>query len=359
MIPRFVRLILLGPLAALHGAVLMGRHALYDLGILPSTEGAIPTLVLGNLTVGGTGKTPMTERVVRDMESILGTGTVGVLSRGYGRKTRGYIWVKGDANAAEVGDEPLMLARKLPHAPIAVCENRLKGLQQMKAGHPDLKWVVCDDALQHRRLKPTLSLLLIDSTQPVHTDTLLPLGRLRDVRNRMRTADAVVVTRLSHDSTQIREAFARGLPDDRPVFGSRMQSEPLRSWPDDVPCKNGNPGESPDRRERILAVAGIARPERFMDRLAERFQVVRREAFADHKSFSAADFKRWSRIIEADRLHAVVTTEKDAMRLPKTGVDGVPIRYEPMKAEWSNSSHFQAWLAKQLQDDTRSTVQNR
>ena len=170
----------------------------------------------------------------------------------------------------------------------------------------------------------------------------------------MRTADAVVVTRLSHDSTQIREAFARGLPDDRPVFGSRMQSEPLRSWPDDVPCKNGNPGESPDRRERILAVAGIARPERFMDRLAERFQVVRREAFADHKSFSAADFKRWSRIIEADRLHAVVTTEKDAMRLPKTGVDGVPIRYEPMKAEWSNSSHFQAWLAKQLQDDTEA-----
>ncbi len=125
------------------------------------------------------------------------------------------------------------------------------------------------------------------------------------------------------------------------------------------PARMAIPENPPDRRERILAVAGIARPERFMDRLAERFQVVRREAFADHKSFSAADFKRWSRIIEADRLHAVVTTEKDAMRLPKTGVDGVPIRYEPMKAEWSNSSHFQAWLAKQLQDDTRSTVQNR
>ena len=356
MIPRIVRMIFLGPLAALHAAILTCRHALYDHGVLASSEGAIPTLALGNLTVGGTGKTPMTERFVRDMESILGTGTVGILSRGYGRETNGFLWVDSDADAKDVGDEPLMLARKLPNAPVAVCEDRLQGLNVMKAAHPHLQWVVCDDALQHRRLKPTLSILLIDSTQPIQSDALLPLGRLRDLRSRLKIADAVVVTRLSDESSEIRDAFAQGLPANRPVFGSRMLSEPLRCWPDDAPCNNGNPEESPDRRERIIAVAGIARPERFMDRLAERFQVVRREAFSDHKSFSAADFKRWNRIIESDRLHALITTEKDAMRLPKTVIDGVPIRYEPMKAEWMNSVQLKGWLTEQLKDRTPATV---
>lgn len=335
--------------AQLFGVVLRVRHRLYDAGILPSEEGAIPTLVLGNLTVGGTGKTPMTERLLLDMESLLGKGNVGILSRGYGRETQGFLWVNPETTSTEVGDEPLMLARKLPHVAVAVCEDRIAGLKRMRAERPELKWVVCDDAFQHRALRPTLSMLLIDSTQPISADRLLPAGRLRDVPARVHAADAVIVTRLDDVHGDLREAYAPTFAKDKPVFGTHMATDPLRCWPGDTPCANGNADASPDQRERILAVAGISRPERFMDRLAERFQVVRREAFSDHQAFSGNDFKRWKRIVDSDRLHALVTTEKDVVRMPLEGIPGVAIRYEPMHAEWQEPNELAHWLKAQIE----------
>ena len=341
--------------AQLHGLIIRVRHRLYDVGILPSKEGALPTLVLGNLTVGGTGKTPLTERLVLDLEAVLGKGTVGILSRGYGRDTSGFQWVTPVSTSAEAGDEPVMLARKLPHAAVAVCEDRLEGLERMRAERPELRWVVCDDAFQHRALKPTLSMLLIDSTQPIASDRLLPAGRLRDVPERALAADAVIVTRLDDVHGDLRATYAPALPVNKPVFGTHMETDPLLSWPGDAPCANGDENASPDRRERILAVAGISRPERFMDRLAGRFQVVRREAFSDHKAFTTNDLKRWKRIVEADRLHALVTTEKDVVRMPMEGIPGVAIRYEPMHAEWQEPAEVKSWLRDQIEgQSTRS-----
>ena len=152
----FRRLMLRG-LAFAFGAVVRLRHGLFDLGILPSRPGALKTIVLGNLTVGGTGKTPTTERIARDLQNIIGLKKIGILSRGYGRKTKGFHWVSSGMEAIECGDEPLLLCKNLPDVPVAVCENRLKGLRKMKADHPELEWVVCDAAFQHRRLKPTIS----------------------------------------------------------------------------------------------------------------------------------------------------------------------------------------------------------
>lgn len=335
--------------AQLYGLVIRVRHRLYDVGILPSKEGALPTLVLGNLTVGGTGKTPLTERLVLDMEAVLGKGAVGILSRGYGRDTSGFQWVTPESTSDEAGDEPVMLARKLPHAAVAVCEDRLEGLKRMRAEHPELRWVVCDDAFQHRALKPTLSMLLIDSTQPIASDRLLPAGRLRDVPERALSADAIIVTRLDDVHGDLRAAYAPAFPSNKPVFGTHMETDPLLAWPGDVPCANGDENASPDRRERILAVAGISRPERFMDRLAGRFQVVRREAFSDHQAFTKNDFKRWKRIVDSDRLHALVTTEKDVVRMPMMGIPGVTIRYEPMHAEWQEPAEVMTWLRNQIE----------
>lgn len=346
--PVLVRIIGWLP-SLLYGLMLRVRHGLYDAGVLPSRTGALPTLVLGNLTVGGTGKTPMTERLVRDMERIVGSGAVGILSRGYGRHTSGFRWVDPASLSRDVGDEPLMLARKLPHVAVAVCEDRLAGLATMRKERPGLRWVVCDDAFQHRALKPSISLLLIDSTQPIHADHLIPAGRLRDLKSRSRAADAVVITRLDEVSHDLRSAFVPKFTPEKPVFGSRMQTDALRTWPGDGRCPNGDSAASPDRRERILAVAGISRPERFMDRLAGRFQVVRREAFADHQAFAPKDFNRWKRIVEADRLHALITTEKDVVRMPLDGIPGVPIRYEPMHAEWHEPEALERWLREQIE----------
>ena len=344
----FLRRLFLGPWSALYGGILHLRHALYDRGILPSSPGALPTVVLGNLTVGGTGKTPLTEAVASELEAILGPGSVGILSRGYGRKTTGFLWVNRDNRAEEVGDEPLMLCRKLPGMYVAVCENRLEGLRKMRETHPELRWVVCDDALQHRQLQPTIALLVVDATQPVDADHLLPWGRLRDVVTRMEHVDAVVVTRLGDAASDVRAKFASRLPAHRPVFATSMRPQPLRCWPHDAPCNDGDATTSPGRRDRILAVAGIAKPERFMDRLAERFQVVRREAFADHRAYFPEDYQRWKRIIDSDRLHALVTTEKDVVRFPPAGIEGIEIRYEPLEAEWHQPDSLRTWLRQEI-----------
>jgi tetraacyldisaccharide 4'-kinase len=214
----FRRLILRG-LAFAFGAVVRLRHGLFDLGILPSRPGALKTIVLGNLTVGGTGKTPTTERIARDLQNIIGLKKIGILSRGYGRKTKGFHWVSSGMEAIECGDEPLLLRKNLPDVPVAVCENRLKGLRRMKAEHPELEWVVCDDAFQHRRLKPTISLLLLDVSQPIAADSMLPAGRLRDLPERMHHADALVITRLDPSASLDEAASAHGIAESyRPAF---------------------------------------------------------------------------------------------------------------------------------------------
>ena len=346
-----IRTIFLWPWSVLFGLILKLRHGLYDTEILKSEPGALPTLVLGNLTVGGTGKTPLTELLVLELEKILGEGHVGILSRGYGRQTKGFRWVSESDFASIVGDEPLMLRRKLPHVPVAVCENRLAGLRKMRDEEPDLQWVVCDDALQHRQLKPTIALLVLDSTQPIKKDRLLPLGRLRDLPSRMTHADGAIVTRLPFDASGTLEMALKeaGWPLHRVHFGTSMQAMPLRTWPDNQPAKNGLPGSPPAQRERILTVAGIARPERFMERLTERFQVVRREAHTDHKQFSEADVKRWKTILDSDRLHALITTKKDATRLEHLDTAEMDIRYEPIQAALIPQTPIQDWLASMLQ----------
>ena len=350
-----IRNALLWPWSVLYGLVLRLRHLLYDRQVLRSKEGALPTVVLGNLTVGGTGKTPLTELLVLELQRILGQESVGILSRGYGRQSKGFLWVEPINTAADVGDEPLMLRRKLPEVVVAVCEDRLAGLERMQRECPELKWVVCDDALQHRSLKPTLSILVLDATQSVGKDHLLPLGRLRDLPSRMVKFDAAMVTRLEDGRDGALEAAlkAAGWPLHRVHFGSTMQPMPLRSYPTGEPAKDGLANASPSQRERILAVAGIARPERFMERLTQRFQVVRREVFADHGTFSEKDLKRWSVITESDRLQALVTTEKDVTRLDGMNTNGLDIRYEPIQAKLLPQTPLHDWLKSQIEKHHR------
>jgi tetraacyldisaccharide-1-P 4'-kinase len=134
-----------------------------------------------------------------------------------------------------------------------------------------------------------------------------------------------------------------------------MHPMPLLTFPQGTPAKNGASDASPSQRERILAVAGIARPLRFMDRLSERFQVVRREAFADHGTFSDKDIKRWRVIMESDRLQALVTTEKDATRLEGMDLEGLDIRYEPIQARLIPQTPLQDWLKSQIKKHDSTT----
>lgn len=333
------------PLAALHSAVLRLRHWAFDAGLLRSAQAEIPTWVVGNITVGGTGKSPHVRLVVRELEAAVGSGRVGVLSRGYGRAGQDFAWVTAESEAAEVGDEPRMLKGQIPQAPIAVCADRLEGVRRMHAEHPELRWVVLDDAMQHRRLVPDVTMVLLDATQPVSRDRLIPAGRLRDLRHRLRKAHVAVITRTSGDFEG--ERAACGWPEHAPLWFTRMTEGRLEPWSAaarsmPVPAPHPHAASGP----RVLAVAGIARPERFMDGLAKGYQIVRREAFPDHHAFTEEEVKRWVTAFDTDGIAGVITTEKDAARLEahRHLLDGVAVYYVPLLAEWADPEAARAWL---------------
>lgn len=327
------------PLAALHGAVLRIRHFAFDVGILRSQRAVLPTWVVGNITVGGTGKSPHVRLMVRELEEIVGTGCVGVLSRGYGRATTGFVWVEPDAPAEEVGDEPRMLKGQIPQAPIAVCADRVEGVRRMHAERPELQWVVLDDALQHRRLVPDVAMVLVDATQPVAQDRLIPAGRLRDLRSRLKRADVGILTR-----AQAEAPLPKG---PCPWFTTQMVEGVLTPWSTAARnCPLPKANSHPTRAARILAVAGIARPERFMDRLAASYQIARREAFPDHHDFPEHAVRGWLAAFDTDGIAALVTTEKDAVRMERhrTLLDRVPVYYVPLQAEWLNPNEAKQWI---------------
>lgn len=352
--------LLYAPFAWIYAGVLALRHWGYDAGVLKSERGALRTWVLGNITVGGTGKSPHVRLFVRELEAVLGAGAVGVLSRGHGRKSRGFRWVEAGSGPDEVGDEPLMLGRQLPGTPVAVCEDRVAGVARMRADRPGLRWVVLDDALQHRRLRPDVATVLLDATQPVTRDRLLPAGRLRDVRGSLGRADSALLTRASGDVGAL--VAACGWPGHGPLMATSMVEGAAVPWSDAARAAGPltrlpNPAD----RARILAVAGIARPERFMDALATGYQIVRREAYPDHHAFTEAEVKGWVAAFDADALSALITTEKDAARLEpyRRVLAQIPVYHVPLVATWLDAERAQAWIRQTLLDaDSRGSGKN-
>jgi tetraacyldisaccharide 4'-kinase len=329
----------------LHELALRLRHLCFDAGLFPSRRAALPTWVIGNITVGGTGKSPHVRLFVKELEEVVGKGNVGVLSRGYGRSTRGFTWVDLDSLATEVGDEPLMLKRQMPHVPVAACADRLAGVARMHLEQSGLRWVVLDDAFQHRRLKPDVSTVLLDATQPVAGDRLLPAGWLRDLQSSLRRADSALITRVTVGATDWKERSGWSGPG--PIWATSMIEGALIPWSaaakqQPVP----QPAVNPSERARIIAVAGIARPERFIDGLARAYQIVRRESHPDHHRYSQSEVKRWIAAFDTDGIATIVTTEKDAARLEpfRELLDRVPVHCVPLLAEWHDAAGARAWL---------------
>lgn len=335
---------LLLPLSGLHGLALWGRHKLYDIGCLPSATGPLPTVALGNLTVGGTGKTPHALLVLRHLEAEWGVGRVALLSRGYGRKTRGFREVDVADLAAHVGDEPLMMKRRRPEVLVAVCEDRLLGLNQIHAAHPAIRLVLLDDALQHRRLIPTVRLLLVDATQPMGRDALLPAGRLRDLRSRAATADACIVTRWPEGEALRPEDRQRlGVPLSMPAFCSVMVTD------DPVPAF-GDGGAPAHSLRRVVAIAGVARPQRFFEEVAEKMDLACSMAYPDHHNFETADFERWIQAVKHFKADGLITTEKDLARLTEADIVNfpVPVLVLRIEAQWNDERSFHSWLSRTL-----------
>ena len=302
---------LLLPLSWIYAAVMGIRNMLFDKGILKQTACGVPTICVGNLAVGGTGKTPHTEYLLRLLgEQGLRTA---MLSRGYGRLTNGFREATVASTGVVVGDEPLQVKQKFPDTRVAVCESRVEGcerLLQMPAG-TEPQVIVLDDAYQHRYIKAGLYLLLTDYSNLFTGDCVLPAGRLRENRSGAKRADIVIVTKCPETMGEEEREGIRNKIDRysaAPVFFSSVGYGALRPGFAETP-----EWQSAYSAGRVLIVCGIARPEPFIARWQGQAKETSVLRYPDHHAFTPEEIRQMAEA--AQEANCIVTTEKDMMRL--------------------------------------------
>ena len=303
--------ILLLPLSLLYGIVVGTRNLLYKAGVLRSVRFDLPVISVGNLSVGGAGKSPHIEYLIRWLDQYI---NVAVLSRGYGRKTTGFKPVTIIDTADAVGDEPLQFKRKFPSVPISVSESRALGVPELVKRNPETQVVLLDDAFQHLAVTPGLNVLLTEFSRPFTRDWLLPSGRLREWRIGYRRAEIIIVTKCPPDLTdrQRRDMLAEidPYPWQRVYFSRYKYAAPRDLLRPDV--------RRPLNLEtHVLLVSAIANTDYLLQHLAHEVASVQTLEFEDHHLFTEDDLEAVRRRFEAmpQRNKIVLTTEKDATRL--------------------------------------------
>jgi len=311
MVNHWFYKILLFPFALLYGLGVTIRNSLYSLGVLRGSTFSLPVISIGNLTVGGTGKTPHTEYLVRILHQYL---HLAVLSRGYKRKTSGFLEVTLAHNADQCGDEPLQYKRKYPDVSVAVAESRSLAIPQLLRNHPEINVILLDDGFQHREVVPGLNVLLTEYKRLFTRDFFLPVGRLREWRDESQRADMIIVTKCP-ESLPPEEMIALT----KEVSGRRNQKVFFSYYRYGHPYKMYSTQRLALSQDlTIMLVVGIAGTEYLLSYLETRAKEVRVMEYNDHYAYSEADINDISRHFELikDRQNAIIlTTEKDAMRL--------------------------------------------
>ena len=301
------------PLSWLYGLGVKFRNMLFEIGILRSESFDVPVISVGNITVGGTGKTPHVEYLI---ELLKDKAKVAVLSRGYKRRTRGFVIADDNATAKTIGDEPLQMKRKYgDDITVAVDRKRCHGIRQLTSDEDGIDVILLDDAFQHRYVKPGVNILLVDYHRLIIYDKLLPAGRLREPLSGKNRADIVIVTKCPHDLKPMEfRVITKAMnlyPFQRlyftcldyrnitPVFGSGEQS--LDSIGKDC---------------HILLLTGIASPQQMIEDLSPRCPHITPLTFGDHHTFTSSDVARINNEFAAlPHPKMIITTEKDATRL--------------------------------------------
>lgn len=326
------------PFAWLYGAVTSVRNRLFDLGLKPSTEFEVPVIAVGNLSVGGTGKTPMTEYLLRILKPV---GRLAFISRGYKRGTSGFRIANSADSASSIGDEPLQVFRKYASfCVVAVAEERILAITRVMDEFPDIKTVVLDDAFQHRAVRPRLSILLTTYQHPFFDDALLPAGRLRESAKAAKRADVIVVTKCPLEISQIEmqqiaNRIAAYTP--APVFFSRLNYG--------APKPIGSQDVQSSRR--VILVTGIANAQPLKHQLEGAYELVRHFRFSDHHVFRLSDLEAIIRSFRESKAESIFTTEKDAMRLMQPVfshfLDAAPWYFVPVEPVFiKNGEEFDA-----------------
>lgn len=302
----------------LYRLILKIRHSLYNKGIKKSFSAEVPTICVGNVTVGGTGKTPHVEMILRMLaESPEWRGKhIAVLSRGYKRKSKGFQEVLAEGPASKFGDEPLQIKKKFPEVTVAVCKDRIEGCRILC--HPEDRdfapadLIVLDDAFQYRRLKATKNIVLVDYNHPVYEDKLLPFGRLRDLPSRVNAADLVIVTKCPAELDDWeKEKFRDALRCSKPMLYTTVNYCDKQ-----VVFSEGDPHFFYSKK--LVLVTGIAKDDALRNYLCDSFRILRRFSYSDHHAFKRSEIRDWAAVIKTEPTAAIATTEKDAQRLLET-----------------------------------------
>lgn len=350
---KYLRLLLL-PFSALYGLIVLIRNKLYDTGMLKSVEFELPVICVGNLVVGGSGKSPVTEYIV----NLFPDKRIAILSRGYGRKTTGFLLADEFSTAAAIGDEPLQFYHKFPKVTVAVCEDRLKGINKLKDDH-DL--IILDDAFQHRKVRAGLNILLFEYQKLLSLQFLLPAGNLRESFDGCKRAQMILVTkgpdRLSEEQ---RLACKRKFAAEEqhklsfsflnyqrlsPLFFT--ENHPLTITPDTV----------------IFLLTGIANPKPLLSYLSGFTKFIHHHDYPDHHQFSAQNIRKLTKDYQEDTSvkKIILTTEKDAQRLLDDALKelllNLPVYYLPIEVEIQAADN--ATFDQKILDYVSSTTRNR
>lgn len=301
---------LLLPLSLIYSFLVFIRNKLFDIKILSSKEFDIPIISVGNITAGGTGKTPTTEYLISLMRNEFSIAT---LSRGYKRKTRGYILASLDSRTTDIGDEPKQIKQKFPEVIVSVCESRVKGILKILRGNNNVNAIILDDAFQHRHVSPGISILLIDYNRPLAHDHILPYGYLRESAHQMKRANIILITKCPREIKPIEK---RIIEKDLHLFP--YQSLYFTTIKYAKACSVYHKDKNIELDDRpILLVSGIANPSQLLAHVKGFSKNVQHISYPDHYSYTQKDIdhitQRFSNI--ADDRKVIVTTEKDAMRI--------------------------------------------
>jgi tetraacyldisaccharide 4'-kinase len=335
------RNILLYPLSLVYGAVTSIRNLLYSSGILNRHEFSIPIICVGNITIGGTGKTPHSEYIIRILKDKF---NVALLSRGYKRKSRGFRFVDPEMSPVEAGDEPLQICKKFPGITVAVDADRVKGVNTILKERPATEVIILDDGFQHRRILPGFTILLTDFNRLMIRDHLLPYGNLRESVINMYNADMILITKCPEDISPIQRRIivkeidkaayqnlyftSIGYMDPVPVFGDVIPGQIFAEG------KTGKPF--------VILVSGIADPAPLKEYLGKLAGEVNLIGYPDHHRFTEKDISKIIEVFNSTPAPEkfIITTEKDAIRLREFTNIAEPLRssfyYIPVGVKFLN-----------------------
>ncbi|WP_312743209.1 tetraacyldisaccharide 4'-kinase [Sphingobacterium multivorum] len=328
---------LLFPFSILYGLIVWLRNRLYDFKLLSSKSFEIPTIVIGNLSVGGTGKSPMTEFVVSSLKDQYKTA---ILSRGYGRVTSGFYLVKTDSLANNVGDEPLQFKNKFPSVTVAVCEDRCTGIEKLQSDH---QLIILDDAYQHRKLSPLFNILLFDFLSFGSPMFVFPTGNFRDLMIEAKRAQIITITKcpidLSNpDKKRIERKIRRYNKNALITFSHINYFQAIDSVGNTIDFNDSD----------VILVTGIAKPQPLVDYIKKKANLVKHLSFGDHHTFSESDIEQITKSYRslASSNKMLLTTEKDFQRLKpfQQQLAAIDLVYLPIGLQFHDPIHKELFL---------------